>query len=204
MSPFARFMRKKRMRLFQNIITPAEGMRVLDLGGRPEIWDYVKPVLEITCLNLPGILNASYETHHKIKFVEGDACNIADYNFGDFDIVFSNSVLEHVGDIRKRIQFANEVKRLSKTYWVQTPCKYFPIEAHCGMPFWWFYPQWLKTYFLSRWSKKLPAWAEMVSGTTVISEPELKNLLPDSTIITEYFIFPKSLVAYSVGSPKQD
>ncbi len=97
------------MRLFIELVAPTAGMKVLDLGGQPDIWDSVKPVLNITCLNLPGVANVSHRAHHNITYVEGDACNMPYFNRGDFDIVFSNSVLEHVGGADKQLAFANEV-----------------------------------------------------------------------------------------------
>jgi ubiquinone/menaquinone biosynthesis C-methylase UbiE len=187
------------MKNFCNIMKPFEGMKVLDLGGQAQIWDAVEVTLNITCLNLPGIANQDHPTHHNIVFVEGNACDIPDINYGDFDLVFSNSVIEHVGDENKQIQFCNEVKRVSKKYWIQTPHKNFPIEAHNGMPLWWYYPTWLRTYFLDNWEKKLPGWTKMIKSTTVITEKSLKEMLPNATIIKEWFlVFPKSLIAYSV------
>jgi len=56
---------------------------------------------------------------------------------GEFDLVFSNSVIEHVGDFERMRQFVHEARRVAKSYWIQTPSKWFPIEPHCGMPFWW-------------------------------------------------------------------
>jgi len=195
--PFASYTRGARMRLFIKIMKPVEGMKIIDLGGQTDIWDYVEVPLKITCLNLPGIAMINYETHHDIKYVEGDACDMPNFKFGDFDMVYSNSVIEHVGNIEKRTQFADEVKRLSNNYWIQTPCKGFPIEAHTGMPFWWYYPSWLKKYLINRWSIKLPAWTEMVKTTTFVNKEELKTMLPNSDIRTEWFIFPKSIIVYS-------
>lgn len=197
LDPISKIYRRRRMQLFVKLLRPTAGMKILDLGGLPDIWDSVKPVLNITCLNLPGEANKDHNTHHNITYVEGDACSVPYFNRGDFDIVFSNSVLEHVGGLEKQLKFINEVKRLSDFYWIQTPSKYFPIEAHCGMPFWWFYPNWLRSFFLDGWSKKLPAWTEAISSTTVISKDELKSFLPGSKIITEWLIFPKSNIAYS-------
>lgn len=199
--PFSKMMRKKRMALFTKLMQPTSGMRILDLGGQPDIWDCIELPLNITCLNLPGVAATTHPSHHQITYVEGDACNMPYFQPGDFDLVFSNSVIEHVGDHNRRLQFANEVLRLSKKYWVQTPSKCFPIEAHCGMPFWWFYPKALRSYFLRRWRKKLPAWTEMVATTSVVSANELRNILPGCKIKYEWLIVvPKSLVSYSVGS----
>ncbi len=200
LAPFSKYFRRKRMQKFVRIIGPTTGMRVLDMGGQPAIWDTVEPSLQITCLNLPGIANEAHETHHEIRYLEGDACSMPYFKRGDFDIIFSNSVIEHVGGVEKQLAFAAEIQRLSDTYWVQTPSKYFPIEAHCGMPFWWFYPNVLRVYFLKGWARKLPAWTEMVSGTTFITKRDLQAFLPNSRVITEWLIFPKSLIAYSAKS----
>ena len=59
--------RKSRMRRFVKIIKPFEGMKVLDLGVQPDIWDFVETPLNITCQNLPGIAMVDYETQHNIK-----------------------------------------------------------------------------------------------------------------------------------------
>lgn len=189
------------MALFVKVMQPKSRMKILDLGGQPSIWDFVELPLNITCLNLPGIATVEHQSHHQITYIEGDACSMPYFQSGDFDLVFSNSVIEHVGDFEKRAQFASEVLRLSDQYWIQTPSIYFPIEAHCGMPFWWLYPQALRSYFLKRWQKKLPGWTKMVETTSVISERELRSLFPGCRIKYERFLLlPKSIVAYSIGT----
>jgi hypothetical protein len=200
--PFSKYSRRKRSELFVATMSPAAGESILDIGGQPQIWDYIEAPLNITCLNLPGVMNTGYKTHHNVIFVEGDGCDMADFHENQFDMVFSNSVIEHVGDRTKIAMFAGEVQRLSNRYWIQTPYKYFPIEAHCGMPFWWLYPQAIRTLFLTRWRKKLPAWTEMVESTTVVSAGELHKLFPRGRIIYEWFFFPKSLIVYSILEPK--
>ena len=58
-------------------------------------------------------------------FVSGDGCQLP---FADqsFEIVFSNSVIEHVGTPAQQRRFADEVRRVGKRYWVQTPTAGFP------------------------------------------------------------------------------
>ncbi len=199
LKPFSKRQRARRMSLFVKIMKPTPNMRVLDLGGEPEIWDYVDVPLHITCLNLPGFGKKNHQTHHQIHYVEGDACCMPQFQPGDFDLIFSNSVIEHVGDHNRRLQFGNEVLRLSTRYWIQTPSKLFPIEAHSGMPFWWFYPQSLRSYFLNEWRKKLPYWTSMVAGTVVVTSDELRDILPGCKIKYELFLgLPKSIIAYLV------
>lgn len=200
--PFQKQMRKSRMALFVEKVQPVKNMKILDLGGTSEIWDFVDVPLNITCLNLSiNTKMINYTTHHNIVFIEGDACNLSEFEYGDFDLVFSNSVIEHVGGKEKQTKFCDEVKRISDKYWIQTPHKNFPIEAHCGMLFWWYYPDWLKQYFINGWSKKLPAWTNMVVTTTFIDKENLRKMLPNSQILIEnYLIFPKSIIAYSIKS----
>jgi len=62
---------------------------------------------------------------------QGDACALSDaIASGKYDLVFSNSVLEHVGGHAQRARFADNVHALSTRHWVQTPYRYFPVEPH--------------------------------------------------------------------------
>ena len=197
LSPFSARSRSKRMLDFIRLTGAKEGVSIIDLGGQPMIWDSIESPLEITILNLPGIAKISRQSHHHIEYVVGDACNVTDYEDGSFDIVFSNSVIEHVGGPAARLDFAREVRRLGRAYWVQTPCKYFPIEAHNGMPFWWFYPSALRQAMIARWKKKLPEWTEMIEGTDIISRDELERLFPEGKILVERFLgLPKSYIVF--------
>jgi hypothetical protein len=191
------YAREQRMRDFAELMGVKSGLRILDLGGSPTIWQYLKPPLDITILNLPGQIEKRSDTHHRIHYVEGDACRVDHFQAGEFDIVFSNSVIEHVGPEEKQREFASEVRRLGKAYWVQTPSIWFPIEAHSGMPFWWFYPAPLRRAFLRSWRKKLPAWTTMVEETRVLSRRRLRELFPEARIRVEFAAgLPKSYCAY--------
>jgi Methyltransferase domain len=194
--PFSARARRRRTRTLTTIMKLHPGMSILDLGGQPAIWDDVPFELNLTILNLPRAATISYPSRHHIKYVEGDACKIEGIDAKSFDAVFSNSVIEHVGPPDKQAEFAGEVRRFGKPYWIQTPCIWFPIEAHCGMPFWWFYPAFLRRHLIERWRKKLPHWTEMVEGTTILKKSDLKRLFPEATILTEkIFGIPKSYIA---------
>lgn len=199
--PVQAALRKRRMNAFMSHMKVQENTTILDLGGRPMIWDSVYTRLNITILNLPGGgADSNHVSHHSILYVDGDGCNVVAYVDQAFDIVFSNSVIEHVGDHEKQVQFAAEVKRLGRSYWVQTPSKYFPLEAHSGMPFWWFYPERLRQYFIAGWRRKLPDWTEMIEGTRVLDLNQLQRLFPGSEIKTERLLgIPKSYIAYHVS-----
>ncbi|MCI0670094.1 MAG: hypothetical protein L0Y64_06505 [Myxococcaceae bacterium] len=113
-------------------------------------------------------------------------------------MVFSNSVIEHVGDEARQTAFAKTVLRLGKRYWVQTPAKGFPVEAHTGMPFWWYYPESLRRWFVGRWHAKLPAWSDMIADTRVLTRNRMLELFPGSALYVESFAgIPKSYAVYS-------
>jgi hypothetical protein len=200
--PFSQWSRKKRMLSFVRLLDVREKTTVLDLGGQTTFWDGIPFRLKLTILNLPGHLNSTLATHHDICYIEGDACNVDAFGDSSFDIVFSNSVIEHVGPAENQANFAREVRRLGRSFWVQTPAKWFPIEPHCGMPFWWFYPARIRHYFIERWRRILPgnSWPQMVEQTTVLTKADLIRLFPETTVLTETFLgLPKSYIAYFRG-----
>lgn len=186
------------MARLQELMQLQPGMRVLDLGGQPDIWNYIPTPLQVTILNLPGVVQPPKpQSIHDFTFVEGDACNVSQYEDDSFDLVFSNSVIEHVGGEEKQAAFAREVRRLAKRYWVQTPSIWFPVEAHTGMPLWFFMPEFVRKRFIRNWEKKLPNWTQMVKETTVLSKAQMRGYFCDGKILTERkYGFPKSYICY--------
>jgi len=198
--PYQRRSRERRSHWLKEVIGLRPSMRVIDLGGAPMLWQFVDVPLNITLLNLvhtPEAMNdARIMPQHKFTFEIGDACNL-DWPSNSYDLVFSNSVIEHVGDKARRAAFASHARRLAEKYWVQTPAKYFPIEAHTGMPFWWYYPESTRQSLRDKWRKELPPWTEMIDGTTLVERPELEDIFPDATISPERaFGIVKSYVAF--------
>lgn len=191
--------RGSRMAFFEAVMKVAPGTRVLDLGGTTYNWQFVSTPLDITILNLPGTdVDTSVHGPHRFTFVEGDATAMPQYADGAFDIVFSNSVIEHVGGIDKQQCFAREAQRLAKAYYIQTPSKYFPLEAHTGLPFWWYYPPFVKRRLIRRWESSLPAWCEMVKGTGVLSSATMEALFPGAILHVERIAgLPKSYTLYN-------
>lgn len=76
----------------------------------------------------------------QFSYVQGDGRNLP-YTNNEFDIVFSNSVIEHVGTFEDQKRFAEEIRRVAKSYWVQTPNRHFPVETHLIAPFIHFLPR---------------------------------------------------------------
>ena len=65
------------------------------------------------------------------------------------------------------------------------------------MPFWFVMPGFMRAAFIRNWEKKLPAWTDMVKGTTVISRRAMEEFFPDAALLTERkFALPKSYIFY--------
>lgn len=194
---FSSMARVRRMQAFAERMRPRAGMRVIDLGGTPELWQLVPERMHVTIVNLPGEGGRHIPSHHDVEFVEADACDLSQFPDRSFDMAFSNSVIEHVGDDGRQAAFAREVRRLGTSYWVQTPSRWFPIEAHTGMPLWWFYPEDVRAMFLRRWRRTLPAWSDSMAGTRVLTRERLQQLFPSSELYVEQIAgVPKSYAAY--------
>jgi SAM-dependent methyltransferase len=67
-----------------------------------------------------------------------------------FDWVFSNAVIEHVGDDTAQLRFVNEMLRVGKHVFFTTPNKYFPVESHTNALF----LHWLPGDIFYRWCQK--------------------------------------------------
>ncbi|MFG2022756.1 SAM-dependent methyltransferase [Streptomyces sp. NPDC048825] len=118
-------------------------MHILDLGGTPAAWSAapVRPAHVVT-VNLDPYTARHADAEAGITPVVADACGLslpAHVATKRFDLVYSNSVLEHVGGHYRRQQFADTVHAHADHHWVQTPYRYFPVEPH------WLFPgiQWL-------------------------------------------------------------
>lgn len=184
--------RKQRMREFCSRMGLRHGMRIIDVGGRPDMWDFCDLKLEITLLNLPTE-TASWQTVAEEKgftVITGDACdpNIVKQHSLQFDVVFCNSVIEHVS-INQRIAFAQNIQQLAPAWWVQTPSNRFPLEAHCNLPFWWHYPQPLKNWWHKHWRKRQHYFIDnLMQHTTVLSRNEMATLFKGSNIYNEHYL----------------
>lgn len=72
-----------------------------------------------------------------------------------FEWVFSNAVIEHVGNRDEQINFLNEMLRVGKNVFFTTPNKYFPVESHTNTIF----RHWLPGDYFYNWCKKYkPYW----------------------------------------------
>jgi len=193
------------MQKFSEIFRPTQDTRILDVGGTPEFWIQVPIKSRITILN-PHILPDGQKYRDRYELVVGDGCKL-DYSDKEYDIVFSNSVIEHVGSKERQMEFAREVVRVGRGYWVQTPARIFPIEPHLLALFTHWVPRtqqkYLVRYFTIWGLVTKPSYMrveEFLRGIRLINYREIRGFFPDSTIIVERWMsLPKAYIAYKKG-----
>jgi len=199
-------LRNKRNLFFFSLIMPiTQPLSILDLGGTVEFWKNTDLInhnnVHITLLNLQ-LFKSEYSN---IESVVGDARNLQIFEDNEFDVVFSNSVIEHVGDFDDQQKMANEIQRVGKAYFVQTPNYYFPIEPHYRAIGFQFLPYRIKVFVLKNFgvgrmkrirNKNLAV--NEAKRIRLLKLKELKYFFPQSNIFKEKFLgFTKSLIVYN-------
>jgi hypothetical protein len=182
---------------------------VIDLGGTNEFWEQVgwagRDDVRVTLVNLLE----TPRVHANIEPVVGDATDLAGHADGSFDVAFSNSVIEHLSTLERQRAMANEVRRVARAYWVQTPNFWFPVEPHFVFPGWQWLPRGLRVAALRRrgfgWVPRIPdpeAAARMVGEIRLLRRAELAALFPEATLLAERFGGPAKswIAAYGFGA----
>ena len=137
--------RRRKLELFLDELQPTANTSVLDVGadelafgegdgcGTLNFFEEHYPWPErITALGLHdgAGFRARYPT---IGYVQGDACALP-FADGEFDIIFSNAVIEHVGGRDRQRQLVAEALRVGRRAFITTPNRRFPIEVHTRLP----------------------------------------------------------------------
>lgn len=195
------YFRIKRLKKFAESYPDLANLSVLDVGGTPYMWDRLNKHFglvpkQVTLLNSNPVHlssdNNSYQT------VVGDARKLP-FVDGQFDLVFSNSVIEHVGNSMDKSEFAKECQRVGKEIYIQTPNRWFPIEPHIVALFIHWLPRSLykKVHFISvmhlyqtylrlkngnSGAINTYKWAD---GADLLSYRQLKQLFPKNMIYKE-------------------
>jgi len=198
--------RQKRMRFFRKRMNRLRmPLKILDVGGNESFWVnaemHNKKNVEIVILN-----QHKTETHYpNIKSAQGDARKLTQYNDGSFDVVFSNSVIEHLYTKKNQKKMADEIQRVGRYHFVQTPNKYFIIEPHYLLPWFQFLPKSLRYFILTRTPlSRLKKWdkahaKQYLEEIRLISCQEMKELFPESKIYVERFMgLRKSFTAHNL------
>ena len=194
---FVRKWRAARMAAMVRLVKPPGGARIIDLGGTEYNWRLFDHDFHVTLVNLPGT-GSPVSDSSRFYRVEGSACDLEGiFNNQSFDVCFSNSTIEHVGDEDCQAKFAREAVRLAPAYWIQTPSDRCPVEVHTGLPLYWQLPGFVKSRLHLKWRRKLPAWYAMIEQTRVLSRRRMLELFPSANIYVERRLgLEKSYAAY--------
>jgi hypothetical protein len=190
--------------LINSIPVMERPLRILDVGGVEAYWNDKRKLidrpLEITLINLDR------ESITKPEFVSlrGNACHMPEFPDNSFDVVHSNSVIEHVGQWSSMVSMAVEIRRVAPSYFVQTPYFWFPIEPHARTPFLHWLPESLKFRLVMArkcgpyWSKAATVDEAMrtIQSSLLLDKRMFSALFPDANIVPEkVFGITKSLMA---------
>jgi hypothetical protein len=167
-------------------------------------WTHLEPLwrdrsLHITMVNLVHVPAPD----ERFLSLIGDARDLSQFDDSSFDLVHSNSVIEHVGLWRDRCKMAHEIRRLAARYFVQTPNYWFPIEPHLRTPFIHWMPEPWRVQIVRRracgYFPRAQSYDEacnILDDARLLSAPAMAALFPDATIERERFAgFTKSLIA---------
>lgn len=187
--------RSKKWGLFLKEIAPTQAMRVLDVGFSEEEYSsndnfiekhYPHPeMLTALGIDIPVKFKKRYPKITAVHY-DGSAFPFEDKTF---DVLWSNAVIEHVGDRNKQLFFLKEIRRVSKKAFITTPNRFFPIEVHTRTPLLHYLPEKIFDKYLTLIGKR---WATS-EHIRLLSLADIKALLADADI-TEYRIIKNMLV----------
>ena len=184
------------MKRFYEIFNIRPDTKVLDVGGGLLNWTFVPYRPKLTILNI--LPPSPAEISLDVEWIIGDA-RCMPFKDKSFDVVFSNSVIEHVGNYDDQKMCAEEIRRVGKCYFVQTPNFYFPVEPHLITPFVHWLPRKIAkkfikltlSYLISR-DESLPK--RYFEEVRLLTPKEMKQLFPDAIIEFERWLgIPKSI-----------
>ena len=204
--------RKGRISLLNKLIAKTleakNSCAVLDVGGTYNFWhiwradiDWAR--VEVTCVNLdPHHLEAG-KSETRVRMLKGNACDLSPIEDNEYDVVFSNSVIEHVGSWGNMVAMASEVRRVAPRYLVQTPNFWFPIEPHARTPLLHWLPEpWAYRLVMARkcgfWQKQdsVSGAVETVQSAHLLDMRQVQALFEDATVLRErFFGWTKALIA---------
>lgn len=204
----ANYFRNKRARLLIQLLgnNAKKNLRILDIGGTDYFWETIdiqqRQSWKITLLNNEFIENKKSE----FNYLFGNALDLSSIDNSSFDFIYSNSVIEHVGNFEAQKQFANQVLSFNKPYFIQTPNYYFPFEPHFLVLGFHFLPVKIRAFLIRHfnlgWYKREKDYhksLELATSIRLMKLKELKLIFPNAKIIREKILFlTKSFIVHNM------
>lgn len=203
--------RAKRFRqirqLIEAVLAEKGTCEILDLGGTEKYWNIGTAFLEanrgrirITAVNTE---EQTVERPDMFEFHLGSATQPDLFSGRTFDLVHSNSVIEHVGGWADMGQFALNARRLAPRYYIQTPNYWFPYEPHFRFPGFQYLPERARAALIMRFSlgffrrvENAAEAREIIHHHRLLSARQMRRLFPDGSVEFEKVAgFNKSIIA---------
>jgi len=166
---------------------------VIDVGGTDRSWwfvDWRGPVVRCN-IDLTGA-----EAGLRVR-ADGRRLPFRDRAF---DVAFSNSVIEHLGTFDAQASFSQELRRVGRRYFLQTPNRWFPIEPHYLMPFFQFLPVGVQRRLHTRFDIGTFKRTDPFGTIRLMTRRELQRLFPEASLVPERWgPFVKSWYAVYAG-----
>ena len=183
-SPIHARLRAGRSQMAVDIMQPARSMSLLDVGGSPGIageWDRLRVLFKnVVVVNRDPDCNVKKPAAPNVTVEIADGCALP-YPDRSFDWVFSNAVLEHVGDRTKQNQFSSEMQRVARVgYFLSTPNKHFFLDPHTYLPFYHLLPKRLQEIAIPLSPGHMRSWEPL----KLVSARELREMFPSAHIET--------------------
>ena len=175
----SRWNRERKWVCFRQVIGVDHRATILDVGAQNEDYSIVDNYIEkhypypdkITALGIEPLPDFArrYPLVHCVVYPGGE------FPFTDkqFDVVWSNAVLEHVGDFDAQVAFLRQIKRVGRRMFITTPNARFPVELHTRLPMLHYLPKSMFDWLLKRIGKNWATGAYM----NLLSERHLRRAL---------------------------
>ncbi|WP_157961327.1 SAM-dependent methyltransferase [Microvirga flavescens] len=193
-------MRRRRFqivnRLIQDIIDKKGSCRILDIGGTHYYWalddDYLNERRGKVTIIVANVDEPTEEKNELCEYVVGDATAQDIYESYDYDLIHSNSVIEHVGAWPKVKAMADHIRASQRAYYIQTPNYWFPVEPHFrSVGFQWL-PESTRASMLMKRQRGFrgPAknWddaMDLVESVKLLTASQLRGLFPEAALLRE-------------------
>ena len=136
--------RERKLQLFLDLLQPGPETTVVDVGvtdapfgagSTDNFFEALYPWPE----QITGVGRTELErfvaAFPQVRAVRADGRELP-FESGEFDLGFSNAVVEHVAGGREgQRQFVHELCRVARRVFVTTPNRRFPLEVHTLLPF---------------------------------------------------------------------